>query len=95
MSQKAFIKLEKKLACDLRPGDLFAMDMEDTTRFINEMNGGDPSMAVFLRTNIAADEFEDMDVTVYKVHVTVIDPEEGLPPRINPHAPPGTNNAKG
>jgi hypothetical protein len=94
MAQKAFIKLEKKLACDLRPGELFVVEMEDTTRFINEMNGGDPMMAVYLRTNIPPDDFEDMDAVVYKIHISIVDPEEGLPPRVNPHAPPGTNNAK-
>lgn len=94
MTQKAFVKLEKKLACDLKPGELFAMDMPDPLRFANEMEGGNPMMAVYLRTNIDADEFEDMDVTVYKIHLTVVDPDEVLPPKVNPHAPPGTHNGK-
>lgn len=94
MTQKAFIKLEKKLAYDLRPGELFVMDVEDTTRFVNEMNGGNPLMPIYLRTNISADEFKDMDVMVYKVHITITDPDEPLPPRVNPHAPPGMGNGK-
>jgi hypothetical protein len=94
MTQKAFIKLEKKLACDLRPGDLFVTEVEDTVRFVSEMNGGNPMMVMYLRTNIPPDDFEDMDAPVYKVHITIVDPEEGLPPRVNPHAPPGTGNGK-
>lgn len=95
MSQKAFLKLEKKLACDLRPGDLFVTDIEDTVRFTHSVNGADPMLAIYIRTNAPSEDFVDMDFPVHKVHVTIVDPEEGLPPRINPHAPPGMDNGKG
>lgn len=94
MTQKAFIKLEKKLACDLRPGDLYVIEVDDTVRFVNEMNGALPMMALYIRTNAPSEDFEDMDFPVHKVHVTIVDPDEGLPPRVNPHAPPGMDNGK-
>lgn len=87
MKQKAFIKLEKKLAVDLRPGDLFLLEPVEQ----HEMNGPSPVLSAFLRTNVSPEEFSDMDAVVYKVHIIITDPEEPLPPRVNPHAPPGMN----
>jgi hypothetical protein len=86
MRQKAFVKLEKKLACDIRPGELFVTDTEI------DINENKPALMVFLRTNMSSDDIDDGDMTVYKVHIVIVDPEDPAPPKINPHAPPGMNN---
>jgi hypothetical protein len=92
MKQKAFIKLEKKMACDLKPGELFLMELPDPDFMTRAMNGTEPAAVVYLRTNVSPDMFDDMDVMIHKVHVQITDPEDPLPPRINPHAPPGVSN---
>lgn len=89
MKQKAFVKLEKRLASDLKPGELFVMELPDPDFFTRAMNGADPVVMAYIRTNVSPDMFDDMDVVVFKVHIVVTDPEDPLPPRINPHAPPG------
>jgi hypothetical protein len=94
MKQKAFVKLEKKLACDLRPGELFVLEPPDTEYFTREMNRADPMIPLYLRTNVPPDMFDDMDLIVYKVHVIITDPEDPAPPRVNPHAPPGMGNGR-
>ena len=78
MTQKAFIKLEKKLACDLKPGELFVQEPIPQ----HEMNGPSPIISTFLRTNMPSEEFSDMDTVVYKVHIVLTDPEDPAPPRV-------------
>lgn len=88
MTQKAYLKLEKKLAQDLRPGEVFVLDHIPPS----EMNGVSPVLQAFIRTNTSVDDFTDIDTVVYKVHIVLTDPEEPAPPRVNPHAPPGMKN---
>jgi len=89
MSQRVSIKLEKMLACDLKPGQLFMTtdDPAGITRLVNSEE--QPMLMVFMRNNTDADEFEDMDQPVYRVHIVIADSEEPAPPKVNPHEPPG------
>lgn len=90
--QKAFIKLEKKLACDLKPGELVVL--EPFTQ--KDMEGPAPVLTAFIRTNAPADDFSDTETLMYKVHITLVDPEDPAPPKIDPHSPPGMKeNGKG
>lgn len=85
MTQKAFIKLEKKLACDLKAGELFVPEQLG----YHEMDGPGPALTAFIRTNMPAEEFSDMETMVYKVYITLVDPEDPAPPKMDPHSPPG------
>jgi hypothetical protein len=85
MSQRAFIKLEKKLACDLKPGELFVPEQISQ----HNMEGPSPVISAFLRTNMPSEEFSDMETLVYKVHIVLVDPEDPAPPKLDPHSPPG------
>jgi len=90
--KKAFVRLEKCLACDLEPGDLFTMDLPDTDWFKREMNRTDVALVVMLRTNLDAADIEDKESVVYKILVSVShtpDHEEMLNKRVDPHVPPG------
>jgi hypothetical protein len=89
--QRVFVKLEKKLACDLRPGDLFIIELPDPEYFTRELNRADPSIMLFLRTNVPSEMIEDSDILVHKVHIVITDPEDPPPPKVNPFAPPGMN----
>jgi hypothetical protein len=86
MSQKVFVKLEKKLACDLKPGELFIM--EEPSGFERALNIGDVGVVLMLRTNYNG-EIDDPDVTVHKVHIVIVDREDPGPPKVDPHNPPG------
>jgi len=83
MRQRAFVKLEKKLAIDLKPGEMFILEPE------LDLNIGSPVIQVFVRTNAPSEGFSDMDSTVYKLHIVIVDPEDPAPPKVNPHSPPG------
>jgi hypothetical protein len=92
MTQRAFLKMEKKLACDLKPGEFFVP--EQITQ--HQMEGPSPMISVFLRTNMPPEEFSDMETLVFKIHVVVIAPEDPAPPKVNPHLPPGMkDNGRG
>lgn len=84
-----FIKAEKHLACDLRPGDIFVMEMPDHEYFSRELNGDKVAILVMLRTNVSDEELEDREEVVYKLNITATRPGEMNPAKINPHAPPG------
>ena len=51
---KAIVKPEKVMACDLKPGDIFQLELPDPMYFNNEMNREDVAIPVFLRTNVYA-----------------------------------------
>lgn len=92
MTQRALIKLEKKLACDLKPGELFLQEQIPQ----HDMEGPSPIISAFIRTNMPPEEFGDMETMVYKVHITIVDPEDPAPPKVNPHSPPGMkDNGRG
>lgn len=91
-AKKAFVRLEKCLACDLEPGDLFTMDLPDADWFKREMNRTDVALVIMLRTNLDAADIEDKETVVYKIHVsTSLTPDHAdlLGRRIDPHSPPG------
>jgi hypothetical protein len=88
MSQKIFAKLEKKLAYDLKPGELFIT--EDPEGFERGLEGSEPALILMLRTNLSQEEIEDGEMLVYRVHLVLVNREDPAPPKINPHAPPGT-----
>ena len=79
------MKLEKYLACDLKPGDLFTT--EDPNNFNMEMT--DLAVVIMLKTNEEAEDREGNDLIVHKIHITVVDREAPAPPKLDPHAPPG------
>jgi hypothetical protein len=85
MSQKLFVKFEKKLAHDLKPGELFIT--ESPEEFEQELDG--VAMIVMLRTNMPADEVDDGEMVVYRVHLVLVNREDPAPPKMSPHAPPG------
>lgn len=85
MTQKVFVKFEKYLSCDLKPGDLFIT--EDPSDFNAEMN--DLAVIVMLRTNEEADDVKDNEIIVHKLIITIVDREAPAPPKLDPHAPPG------
>jgi hypothetical protein len=87
MRQKAFIKLEKKLACDLKPGELFTSE-ESAHEY---MHGEEIAVTAFIRSNLPAEDVDDGDTIVYKIHIVITDPEDPAPPRVDPHAPPGVS----
>jgi hypothetical protein len=88
MSQKAFVKLEKCLACDLKAGDLYITDLPDREFFQRELNRTDGGVMVYVRTNVPTGD----TAMTYRVHIEIIDPERPLPPRVYPHAPPGVKH---
>jgi hypothetical protein len=87
MSQKMFVKLEKHLACDLKPGDLFVMQTPES--FAAELRADDLAVLVMLKTNVPSEDAADGDALVYKLHIDVVDREAPAPPKVYPHAPPG------
>ncbi len=89
MTQKVFIKTEKCLACDLKPGELFISELPDPEYFKRELNRAHAALSVLLRTNVLALDAPDREKVIYRVHIVIIDREDPLPPRVNPHAPPG------
>jgi hypothetical protein len=85
MTQKIFVKLEKSLACDLKPGDLFTTTAPD--EFGIEMS--DIAVVIMLKTNEIPESDTDDTMVVHKIHVAIVDRETPAPPKLDPHAPPG------
>lgn len=85
MNQKVFVKTEKCLVCDLKPGELFIMELPDPEYFQRELNRAHDALAIMLKTNVQVRD----ERRAYRVHIVIIDREDPLPPRVNPHAPPG------
>lgn len=91
-AKKLFVKLEKKLAIDLEPGDIFILDLPDPEWVKRELNRTDVALVVMMRTNVSADDIEDRETVAYKLHIeTSITPDhaETLARRVDPHTPPG------
>lgn len=91
-AKKLFVKLEKKLAVDLEPGDIFIADLPDPEWLRREINRTDVAVVVMLRTNVSAEDVEDKETIVYKVHIEVSrtpDRAEVLARRVDPYTPPG------
>jgi hypothetical protein len=92
MSQKVFVKTEKCLACDLKPGELFIKELPDQEYFGRELNRAHAALGVLLRTNVGARDAPDREDMVYRVHIVIIDRDDPLPPRVDPHKPPGAKD---
>ena len=90
MTQRVFVKLEKCLVCDLRPGELFILPPPDPQYFERELNRAMVSLPVDIRTNVPTRNSD----TVYRVHINIIDREKPLPPRVDPHKPPGAKDER-
>jgi hypothetical protein len=88
MSQKAFVKAEKCLACDLKAGDLYVEELPDQQYFQRELNRTSGGTQVYIRTNVPTKDTK----LVYRIHIEIIDPERPRPPRVYPHAPPGVKH---
>jgi hypothetical protein len=92
MRGKVFVKAEKHLACDLRPGDIFVLEVPDHDYFNRELNGENVAIVVMLRTNVSDEELEDRENVVYKLNIMAVAPGEVNPAKINPHSPPGVKD---
>jgi hypothetical protein len=86
---KVFVRAEKRLACDLRPGDVFVLDLPDSEYFPRELNGDKVAILVMLRTNVDDEELNDRENVVYKLEIVTTLPGEVAPARLDPHSPPG------
>lgn len=86
---KVFVRAEKRLACDLRPGDIFVLEMPDSEYFSRELNGNKVAILVMLRTNVDDDGLDDRENIVYKLDIVTTLPGETAPARLDPHSPPG------
>lgn len=91
-AKKAFVRLEKMMACDLEPGDIFTLDLPDPEFYRREMNRTDVALVVMLRTNLDASDIEDKETICYKLLIDVSltsDRAADLGKRIDPNSPPG------
>jgi hypothetical protein len=86
---KVFVRAEKRLACDLRPGDLFVLELPDHEYFSRELNGDKVAVMVMLRTNVADYDIDDREEIVYRLEIVTTLPGEVAPARLDPHSPPG------
>jgi hypothetical protein len=86
---RVFVKAEKRLACDLRPGDIFVLELPDREYFAKELNGDKVALLVMLRTNVTDEDLDDREQVVYKLDITATLPGEVAPAKIDPHSPPG------
>lgn len=89
MTQKVFVKAEKCLTCDLKPGELYISELPDPEYFGRELNRAHVALPLSLRTNVLVESAPDREKLVYRIHIVIIDRDDPLPPRVNPHAPPG------
>ena len=89
MKGRVFVRAEKRLACDLRPGDVFVLDLPDGEYFARELNGDKVALMVMLRTNVSTDDVEDREEVVYKLEIVATQPGEAAPAKLDPHSPPG------
>jgi hypothetical protein len=94
MAQKVFVKTEKCLACDLKPGELFIRELPDPEYFGRELNRAHAALSVSLRTNVEVTDAPDREMLVYRVHIVIIDRDDPLPPRVDPHKPPGVKDER-
>lgn len=88
--RKVFLRSEKCLACDLRPGDFFLLDPPDIEELLN---GESVVMSLLMRTNVEEEEIEDPDTVVYKLTVLTTSPTKPTPSMLDPHSPPGVKDA--
>jgi hypothetical protein len=86
---RVFVKAEKYLACDLRPGDIFVLEPPDHEYFSRELNGDKVALVVMLRTNVTDEDLDDREQIVYKLNITATLPGEVAPAKVDPHSPPG------
>jgi len=86
---KVFVRAEKRLACDLRPGDIFVLELPDTEYFARELNGNNIALMVMLRTNVSDEDVDDREEVVYRLEIVTTLPGEVAPARLDPHSPPG------
>ena len=86
---KVFVRAEKRLACDLRPGDIFVLELPDTEYFARELNGTNVALMVMLRTNVSDEDVEEREEIVYRLEIVTTLPGEVAPARLDPHSPPG------
>jgi hypothetical protein len=85
---KAIVKPEKMLAVDLKPGDIFAMELPHPQFFTQEMEE-EIAIPVFLRTNADASDATDGLNIVFRLNVTVVNEGHPLDMRVDPFMPPG------
>jgi hypothetical protein len=85
---KAIVKPEKTMAVDLKPGDVFVMELPSPQFFTSEMEE-EIAIPVFLRTNIDASDATDANNIVYRLNITVVNEGHPLDMRVDPFIPPG------
>lgn len=76
------------MAVDLKPGDVFVMELPDPQFYTHEMEA-EIAIPVFLRTNADASEATDGLSIVYKLNITVVNEGHPLDMRVDPFMPPG------
>lgn len=86
---RVFVRAEKRLACDLRPGDIFVLELPDHDYFQKELNGDKVALLVMLRTNVSDEDLEERENVVYKLEIVATLPGEVAPAKLDPHTPPG------
>ena len=86
---KAIVKPEKVMACDLKPGDIFQLELPDPMYFNNEMNWEHVAIPVFLRTNVDAWDVSDATDIVYRLNIVVVNEGHPMDVRVDPFVPPG------
>lgn len=90
------LRVEKKLACDLKPGDIFVMadSIPDPKYFEREMEKSDVALPVLLRTNVDSEGIDDRESEVLKLDPIITNKADEPETRVDPHEPPGMGEFK-
>jgi hypothetical protein len=85
---KVILKPEKTMAVDLKPGDVFVMELPDPQFFTRQLEE-EIAIPVLLRTNIDASDATDALSIVYRLNITIVNNGHPLDMRVDPFLPPG------